>query len=59
MKTNIVIDVSLPIPYLAIFWFSSNEPRSCQAIKLQDSSRCKKELNDEVYFWLAECQLVY
>ena len=24
MKTNIVIDISVPIPYLAKFWFSSN-----------------------------------
>ena len=54
MKTNIVVDISPPIPYLAKFWFSSYGPRCCQPIKLQDSFKMyylKKELNDEAYFW--------
>ena len=37
MKTNIVIDTSPPIPYLAKFWVSSHEPKYCQPIKLDDS----------------------
>ena len=36
METNIVVDISLPIPYLAKFWFSSNWPKCCLPIKLQD-----------------------
>ena len=51
MKTNIVIDISLQIPYLVNFWDSSYEPKCYQPIKLQDSLKClKKEVNDEVYF---------
>ena len=37
METNIVVDVSLPIPYLEKLWFSSYGPKCCQPIKLQDS----------------------
>ena len=37
MKTNIVVDISPPVPYLAKFWFSSYEPKCCQPIKLQNS----------------------
>ena len=37
MKTNIVIDISPPITYVAKFWFSSYGPKSCWPIKLQDS----------------------
>ena len=40
MKTNIVTDISTPIPYLAKFWFSSNEPKYCCSIKLQYSLKC-------------------
>ena len=40
MKTNIVIDISPPIPYLANFWFSSYVPKCGQPIKLQDSLKC-------------------
>ena len=37
METNVVVDISPPIPYLAEFWFSSYGPKCCQPIKLQDS----------------------
>ena len=40
MKTNVVIDTSPPIPYLANFWFSSYGAKCCQAVKLQDSLKC-------------------
>ena len=40
MKTNIVIDISPSILYLAKFWFSSYGPKSCWPIKLQDSLKC-------------------
>ena len=40
MKTNISIDISLPIPYLSKFWFSSYEPECCWPVKLQDSLEC-------------------
>ena len=40
MKTNIVADVSLPIPYLAKFWCSNYGPKCCQLIKLEDSLKC-------------------
>ena len=40
METNIVVDISPPIPYLAKFWFSSYGPKCCQPIKLQDSLKC-------------------
>ena len=39
METNIVVDIS-PIPYLAIFWFSSYGPKCCEPIKLQLSLKC-------------------
>ena len=35
METNIVADISLPIPYLAKFWFSSYGPT-----KLHNSFKC-------------------
>ena len=54
MKTNVVIDTSPPIPYLANFWFSSYGAKCCQAVKLQDSLNLKKEGNDVVYFWHAD-----
>ena len=40
METNTVLDISPPIPYLVKFWFSSNGPKCCQPIKLQDSLKC-------------------
>ena len=49
METNIVVDISPPIPYLAKFWFSSYGPKCSQPIKLQDSL-----VNVEVYFWHAD-----
>ena len=47
METNIVVDISSPIPYLGKFCFSSYGPKYCQPIKLQDSLKCnisKKKL---------------
>ena len=40
METNIVFDISPPIPYLAKFWFSSYRSKCYQPIKLQDSLKC-------------------
>ena len=40
MKTNIVNDISTPVPYLAKFWFSSYGPKCCWPVRLQDSSKC-------------------
>ena len=40
MKTNIVIGISPPAPYLAELWSSSYGPKCCQPIKLQDSLKC-------------------
>ena len=40
MNTNIVIDISSPIPYLAKFQISSYGPKYCQPIKLQYSLKC-------------------
>ena len=40
METNIIVNISPPIPYLAKFWFSSYGPKCCQPIKLQDSLKC-------------------
>ena len=40
METNIVVDLSPPIPCLAKLWFSSYGPKCCQPIKLQDSLKC-------------------
>ena len=53
METNIVVDVSPPIPYLAEFLLSSYQPKCFQPIKLEDSLKCnilKKKVNDEVCF---------
>ena len=36
METNIVVDISPQISYLAKFWFSSYGSKCCQPIKLQD-----------------------
>ena len=40
METHIVVNIPPPVPYLAIFWFSSYGPKCCQPIKLQDSLKC-------------------
>ena len=40
MKTNIVIDKSPPITYLAKFWFSIYRPKCCWPIDLQDFLKC-------------------
>ena len=40
METNIITDISPPIPYLAKFWFLSYGPKCCQPIKLQDFLKC-------------------
>ena len=40
MKTNIVIDISSTIPYLAKFCLSNYGPKCCQPIKSQDSLKC-------------------
>ena len=56
METNVVVDISPPIPYLAKFWFWRYGPKCWQPIKLQDSLKfyLKEELNDKVYFWHAD-----
>ena len=56
METNIVVDISPPIPYLAKFCFSSDGPKCCQPMKLQDSLKCSisRKVNNEVYFWHAD-----
>ena len=50
MKTNIVIDISPPFPYLAKFWFSSYESKCFWSIKLQDSLKwhADKHINTEI-----------
>ena len=40
MKTNIVIDISPPIPYPTKLWVSVYGPKCCQPIILQDSLKC-------------------
>ena len=35
METNIVIDISTPIPYLEKLWISSYDPKCCQPVKFQ------------------------
>ena len=47
MKTNVVGDISPPIPYLAKFWFSSYGPKCSQPIKLQDSLKCNTQERSE------------
>ena len=44
MKTNIVVHILLPIPYLTKFWVSSYGPKFCQPIKLQYSLKCEESL---------------
>ena len=40
METNIVVDISPQISYLAKFWFSSYGSKCCQPIKLQGFLKC-------------------
>ena len=40
MDSNIVVDISPPIPYLAKFWFSCYGLKCCQPVKLRDSLKC-------------------
>ena len=51
METNISIDISPPIPYLAKFWFLSYGPKCCQPIKLQNSLKC----NISKKKWMMKC----
>ena len=37
MKTDFVIDISPPVPYLAKFWFASYVPKCSRPIRFQDS----------------------
>ena len=53
MKTNIVVDISPPVPYVAKFWFPTYGPKCCWSVKSQDSLKRNKEANDEAYFWHA------
>ena len=44
---KIVIDISLPVPYLVKFWFTNYGPKWCWPVKFQDSLKCnisKKKL---------------
>ena len=50
METNIVVDISTPVPYLAKFWFSSYGPKCCQPIKLQDSIKCNTSRKKRMKF---------
>ena len=52
IKTNIVIDISVPVPYLLKCWLSSYGLKCCQPIKLQYSLKyiILRKWNDEVYF---------
>ena len=40
METNVVVDVSPPMSYLARFLFWSYGPKCCHPIKLHDSLKC-------------------
>ena len=51
METNIVVNISPPIPYLAKFWSLGYVPKCCQPIKLQDSSKC----NISRKKWMMKC----
>ena len=63
MKTNILIDISPPIPFLGKFWFLSYRAGCCLSIKLQDSLKCNisrkkwmmkfitgKQINVEIFY---------
>ena len=51
MKTNVVFDISPPIPVLAEFWFSIYGPKCCQPIKLQNYIKC----NISKRKWMMKC----
>ena len=56
MKTDIVIDISPPITYLARFWFlsyGSNLLSANQITVFFKMQYFKKKVKDEVYFWHA------
>ena len=55
MKTNVVIDVSPPVPCLAKFWFLRYESKLCLTVKLQDSlmnSISRKKCKMILSFWV-------
>ena len=56
METNIVVDISPPILYLAKFWFLNYGPKCCQPIKLQDSLKCNISKKNWImkFFWHAD-----
>ena len=47
--TNIVVDISPLITFLAKYWFSSYGLRYCQPIRLQDSSKCN--ISKKKWWW--------
>ena len=51
MKTNVVFDISPPIPVLAEFWFSIYGPKWCQPVKLQNYIKC----NISKKKWMMNC----
>ena len=57
MKTNIVIDLSPPILYLAKFWFLSYGPKCCWPIKLQDSLKCYISRNKQTMKYIFGMQV--
>ena len=63
MKTNIVIDISPSIPYLAKFLFLSYGPKCCWPIKLQDSLKSnnsrKKWMMKFVFGMLINIEVFY
>ena len=56
MKAIMVIDISLPITYLAKFWFSSCEPKCCWPIELQDSLKRKSQGRSEWWSLFLACR---
>ena len=50
MKTNIAIDISTPIRYLAKLWVSSYGPKCCQPIKFQGFNISRKEYMTDFIF---------
>ena len=63
MKTNIVIDISPPIPYVAKCWFSSYGPKCGWPIKLQVSVKCnisrKKGMMKRIYGMQKNLEVFY
>ena len=55
MKTSVVIDISLPIPYLTEFWFLSYWPKCCHPVKFRIASNVISQgRSGEVHFWNAD-----